>query len=197
MSGKIITFLFVLFLVVFACIVVGTSKIKSWKPEKKLFKKLSLFPELAVGPTVYIRNEKEREKGYKSFEVRKPVFKIGRGFWCDLRIEEPYIAGIQAEIRQKRENGDVYFSLTNMGKTNIAEYLNQEHMKYEWMDYRDEMELGEKEAFYFGDMKVVIVTPKPGHEVAKSDRDIIKDKDVAQTERKSTDRSYDKDWYDV
>lgn len=192
MTAKIITILFVIALVICLGIIYKDSDIV--KKGKRLRGNPFSSPELAKGPTVYIRLEEGKK--YQAYTVRKSVFTIGRAEKSDLCIDAPFIANKQAEIRRKQDEEGVYFVFINLGKHN-TEYLDQSESKgkWKWMGYKDQVVLGEKEGFYFGDIKLLIETPELLHPVRKSDREILQKEQ--KTPERTSERSCDEEWYDI
>lgn len=117
--------------------------------------------ELVNGPILHIRNE--GEKRYHTVPVNNKVFKIGRGEKNNLILDSKKVEGKHAIIYKKLKDDYVYYELVNYSKINPVEYLNKQKNKYEYLGYKDGVELDAHEVFYIGDTKTIITIPAATH----------------------------------
>lgn len=200
MTEKLITVVFILILVLFVVFILKDSgnweKITGFIKKPKKFSKMRQTT-LFAGPVIYVRYKGSAK--YDKFEMTNTVFKIGRGNSADLCISKEYVSKRQAEIRKKNEDGRVFFTFTNLSKTNMTEYCNKNKKIFEVMDYKEQIDLEEKEVFYIGDVKLLIAVPSLGHEVSQTDRmDMIRDEvEETKTIHKNTGRIYTAEDFDI
>mgnify|MGYP002797096448 CR=1 FL=1 len=216
MIGKIITVLFILILILAIAFLMKDSgfweKLKKSVREKEEKKKEKDHKKgktvLYMGPTIRVIYKDNGEKA--TYEMKSPVFTIGRDSRADLCIDREYVSRNQAKIRRVNEGGEIYYTLTNYGKTNSTKYYNPEKDKYEWMDKEDEVELGGTDIFCFGDVQLLIMTPQMDQKMGPKTRGMIhpEEKEKAETwekaekkqeytNRKHTERIYTEDDFDI
>ena len=213
MKVQIITILFIFVLLMFAYAIFKDSGMgKKFGNMKSKDKRTNPFHKKGVvmpnGPEIYYRVG-EKVKDIKII-VTKPVFTIGRQERCDLSLNYDFIATKQAEIRREIEDGEVYYTFINYGKVTPAEYLNKKKKKYEWMSFKDEVELQEADSFYIGDVKLLIVTPKQKRVVTPTVKEKIGSKEKtngsesskikanqSDSGRRSSDRAYSPDDFNL
>lgn len=148
-------------------------------------------------PTVYAKGPEA--DGFKKYPVLKDVTTVGRGNDNDVILRDPAVSEYHGEILKVRDKEGFYYIYRNLSKTNPTEYLNQEEKKYEWLDYKDEVFLGDKEGFYIGETKVIIKTPMMGHNPEKDDLSVTNvekdehDAAVPDSTRNASGRAPDRD----
>ena len=189
MNGKIIMIVFVAILIVF-CLVLALD-IKSavrtasdrivtrpsgrrrekaenkfvTKAKKAITKTSNTVPVFA--PVLYAKGPEA--DAFKKYPALKDETTIGRGEDNDVVLKDPAVSEHHGVILKVRDREGFYYVYRNLSKTNPTEYLNQEEKNYEWLDYKDQVYLGEKEGFYIGETKVIIKTPNMGHKPEKDD----------------------------
>lgn len=173
------------------------------------FKKiLPKKPVLFNGPVIYVREEKGGS--WKEYQMTQEVITIGRnGTIC---IDKDYFAEKQFELRRCMDGNEEYYLFTELAKVNRTRYFDKrklEELKRKYkedgkmldiesedlkdclvaMHYKDELELeeGEREVFYVGNVKFVIDVPYTHQKVVASDFDpIVGDSGTRQRKRKTT-----------
>lgn len=113
--------------------------------------------ELADGPVLQIRETPEA--AYRKMEVNRRAFKIGSGAGNDLSLSDKTVEEFHAAIYKRLKGNQVYYELINYSKTNPVQYYNKFIKKYEYLGYRDGIDLGSREIFYVGNTKIVITEP--------------------------------------
>lgn len=176
MIGKIITAIIIVVIISLFIFLFKDSNIKDFFNIKKIFSSKKPKVVLADEPIIKVKTKNEP---YVEYVMTKPVFTIGSGFSCDLVINDSDEADFKVNknifekkhliIRKIKESNDIYFTITNLGKVNTTEYLMEK--RYVYMDFKDEIELEGRSAFYVGDVKIVVLTPETIHYVEKSDID--------------------------
>ena len=146
-------------------------------------------PKIAKSAKIYYRYPGERQ--YTVADVEKEVFTIGGpGSKADLELKDASVAPRHAEIRVINEDGELYYCFTNLCKTlSNTEYLDQSGKKPEWMymPAKDKVTLKQsREAFYVGEVKILIEAYLMNHQSTESDNDLL-----GVIHRKSSDQADD------
>ena len=156
--------------------------------------------KIANGPVLKVKEPGERS--YNTVELTKDVVRIGSSKRCDLVLEDDAVENLHAKIEKKMKGNKVYYEFINLSKRNPAEVLNQDSQEYEYLGNRKGVVLGDSEAFYVGNTKILFKTPVRNHVPSNTDRMLIngegqltsadtgknKDKHIAAAEN-STERS--------
>ena len=129
---------------------------------------------------------KVKENSGKKYQVkdRKKVFYIGYGSKNDLILDDAKVEEVHAKLEKKLKNEHVYFCLTNLSKTNPTEILNKAKDKYEYLGYKESIELDDKNAIYVGDTKILIML-KYNHIPGQTERIVSGKAEEAKTVRKT------------
>lgn len=175
MLGKLIIALIVmmiLLLVVYLCygneLVQSIGEVKRSGGQK--WKELKGKKPIAVvnGPRISIR--RGAEKKYQTYVVENNVFTIGSAENSDLVLDSKTIEKRHAVIYKRIRHEDVFYELINYSKINPVEYYNKITDKYEFLGYKDGVELEAHEVFYIGDVKMVVVLPQIVHVPTDTER---------------------------
>ena len=124
--------------------------------------------ELADRPIIYYRLE--NEGNYRPVSVNRKKFKIGRGKNNDLIFKSKTTEEKHVVIYKQYKNSRVYFELVNYGKVNPVEYYNKEKERYEYLGYKEGVELDGRDAFYIGSTKIIMVVPIFIHKPTDTER---------------------------
>lgn len=108
---------------------------------------------------LYIGYRKAEEQEYKEVVMKEEEFCIGRGKGNDLVLESDLLELRHVVISKKTEENRTYFELRNYSKINPVEFFNRRIGKYEFLDYKERVELEDRDVFYIGDIKIRIVFP--------------------------------------
>lgn len=117
--------------------------------------------KVANGPVLQVKNPDGH--GYCKVEVTRKEFKIGRGKNNDLILNDKTVEERHAVIVKKMRGELVFYELINYAKTNPVEYYNKQKNAYEYLRYKDGVELDAREAFYIGNTKIVVTIPVAAH----------------------------------
>lgn len=119
------------------------------------------------GPLIKYREESKSK--YDSTVMDTKVFKIGRGEKNDLVFDSLLVENEHAVIYKRQKENRVYYELVSLAKTNPVEYYNKQKDTYEFLRYKEGVELDARDAFFIGDMKLIITTPINTHQPTRSD----------------------------
>lgn len=168
MSGKIIVFCVIVLILILVAYLFHDSEMMSEMKQsgKAVVKKVENAKEgrdieITNGPIIQIKNP--GEKGYHSVTVTKKEFKIGRNKNCDLTLDFKAVEDKHAIIIKRLKGDRVFFEFINYAKINPSEFFNKQKNKYEYLGYKDGVELEAREAFYVGDTKILITIPQSSH----------------------------------
>lgn len=136
------------------------------------------------GPIIKYREEDKSKYDVTVMDTK--VFRIGRGEKNNLVFDSLLVEDEHAVIYKRQNENRVYYELVNLGKTNPVEYYNKQKDTYEFLRYKESVELDVRDAFFMGDMKLIITTPVNTHQPTRSDyMDNAEAKKKAQTPPKA------------
>ena len=141
--------------------------------------------KIANGPVLKVKEPGDHS--YNTVELTKDVVRIGSSGRCDLVLEDDAVEKLHARIEKKMKGNKVYYELINLSKRNPAEILNQDSQEYEYLGNRKGVVLGDSEAFYVGNTKIIFKRPVRNHVPTKTDRMVINGEGMlisAETEKK-------------
>ena len=191
MNGKIIMMVFVVILIVFCLMLAldiksavrtasdrivtrpcGRRREKEKEENKFVTKAKQVITKTSntvpvFAPVLYVKSPEADT--FKKYPVLREQTTIGRGEDNDVVLKDPAVSDHHGMILKVRDREGFYYVYRNLSKTNPTEYLNQEEKNYEWLNYKEEIFLGEKEGLYIGETKVIIKTPNMGHKPEKDD----------------------------
>lgn len=125
--------------------------------KNKIFQVRKNDIEIANGPVIYHRTKPEKQ--YQSVIMRGQKFGIGRSFCNHLIAKSKTVEDRHALIRKRIKGDKVYYELINLGKVNPVRYLNHEEGEYQFLGYKDKVELSARDTFMIGDMTLQIIIP--------------------------------------
>lgn len=142
----------------------------------------------ANGPVLKVKEPGAHS--YNTVELTKDVVRIGSSGRCDLVLKDDAVEKLHARIEKKMKGNTVYYEFINLSKRNPAEILNQESQEYEYLGNRRGVVLGDSEAFYVGNTKLIFKRPVRNHVPTRTDRMVISGEGVlsrADAEEKRSD----------
>lgn len=182
MYGKIIISLIVILIMILVVYLFGTKG--TMKKLKKIAGKgrkvICRQTELRVtgGPVLYVRPN--GKKTYQKIQIREKEFSIGRLQNNKLVLDSPEVEKKHAVIRKVVKGDHVYFEFVNFARTNPTEYYNKRRDGYDILRYKEGVELDAREAFYLGDVKMIISIPSLCHHPTQTERVKVKNKEAGR-----------------
>lgn len=145
--------------------VIGKSPKNSEKKGKKVIP--SIKPK--VNETIIFLPQENRE-----VKVDRTEFSIGRASYCNLVLPSDVKVELKhAIIHRRAEYGRIYYELVNYSKDFRVEYLNKVANRFEFLEYKEGVELGKHDVFYIGDIKLKTTVNINQHMPSPSDRHIV------------------------
>lgn len=179
MYGKIIISLIVILIMILVVYLFGTKgtlkKLKEivGKGRKVICHQTEL--QVTGGPVIYVRPK--GVKNYQKIKIREKEFPIGRLQNNKLVLNSPEVEKKHAVIRKVVKGDHVYFEFVNYARTNPTEYYNKRKDGYDTLRYKEGVELDAREAFFVGDVKIIITIPGLCHRPTETERVKVKNKD--------------------
>lgn len=133
--------------------------------------------ELTYPVYIYVNvdgEEKNGKKIYTEYLMTKPKIKIGRSEKCDIQIDRPDVGNVQAVIERGVMGSNLWYKLSDVGKTNNIEYLAKDEWKFKFMKRKEPVILEGRDVFYIGNTKIMIKTPTIGHELTAEEKENMK-----------------------
>lgn len=156
---------------------------------------------LVNAPIIYYKYPGENR--YHKVEMTKKKFTIGRGSKCDLQLNDDRVEELHAILQKGQQGNRICYGYTNCAVINPSEYFVKKHNDYFNMERKEQVELDKKEAFYIGDVKVIIEIPKRKRELTGTEfAGVAEDRRTTNVARKferrqSTQRIVSKDEIDI
>lgn len=157
MVGKVMTACVILVVLAFIGFVLKDQlkKVSMKKLDKSVKDVIPKKTTLYNGPILNVRMKKGEP--WQEYTIKKEKFTVGRSKFCDLVVDLDYFSDKQFEICRYQDGNSEYFALVSYGKVNRTKFENDD--TYIFLDYKDEIELEDRDIFYVGDVKFVIDTP--------------------------------------
>ena len=123
--------------------------------------------EIADAPVIKIKEPGEKKYHEKKMDRRE--CKIGRGDKNQIVLNDKKVEETHAKIEKKLIKERICYTMTNFSKINPVELYNRTKDQYEYLGYKEEVELDEKTVFYIGDTKILIILNQKKHTPSKTE----------------------------
>lgn len=140
------------------------------------FDKLKPKTMVVGGPTICIREQ--GKKFYKKIKMHTQKFiicgpdakeKFSRADNI-IVIDDPTVEKKHVEIIKRCKDEEVYYELINYGKINPVYYYNHEDDDYKPLAHKQGIQLKERDAFYVGNVKMIITIPTNVYKPSQTER---------------------------
>lgn len=175
MSGKLIVAGIVILILIVAAYLFHDSDVienvkKTGRSAARKMNEEKQKREIAITDAPEIRIKEPGEKRYRKAVMDKKEYRIGRSSKDDIILNDRKVQEGHARIEKKLTGDRVCYVLINLSRVNPVEVYNADKKRYEYLSYKEGIELDETTALYIGDTKLLITLYKNRHTPGNTER---------------------------